>query len=206
MKIVFAVDEVSADDDDDFVVNSDEESEDSNHDSTSEDEDAKPSPPRKVATSTRGRKVKAVVAIASPMSTEIPAAPKRKNPSSEQAIDVEKVAVEGLPPKKGRKRSSENESANDVGNKVLIVDVKPVEMDISKDKEMKPIPPFSCHLGGQWYVRIQDYKNKRYFVLRMFDAKNNPGKGASLPLELLPFVKEGVKNAHQHVETHLGKF
>lgn len=30
-----------------------------------------------------------------------------------------------------------------------------VSIDISPGKDLQPIPPFSCHLGDNWYVRIQ---------------------------------------------------
>jgi len=71
-------------------------------------------------------------------------------------------------------------------------------LDIAPDK--KSIPPWSCHIGSNWYVRIQFYNNNHYLVIRVFDENDKPGKGASLPLSMLPFVKKALSLAEEHLK------
>lgn len=119
-----------------------------------------------------------------------------KTDDDEDANDEEESSED-----KKRKRSQSGPSKMTAAKK----DSPGVEMDISREKGRKPIPPFSCHLGDNWYVRLQDYANKRWLVLRVFDNNGHPGKGASLPLRMLPLVSEGIKKATEHVKSHSGE-
>ncbi len=61
--------------------------------------------------------------------------------------------------------------------------------------------PFSCHIGNNVFVKINEYYDQWYFILRKYDkdGKPNTNRGINLPIDNLAKVKVAVDAAVKHM-------